>query len=631
MKIYSCRLVAIMVSMKHFQQLSITDRQNINRLLAKSFYRVDYTSSELVFENMFAWNFRGQIEVMWLSEDVALIRSQEKGGNWIFFPPVCRNEIEFIKAMDFVRQHYPDNLVCGLSKTMVEACQNLKCLFLYDDYYSEYIYDPRELSEMKGGKFARKRNQIAQFHKRYQFTFAPYTKEHLSDVLLFLSRYKEQGGSTEDFEAIVHVLKNGSSFDYVCDLLIADEKIIGLSIGVISVFGHAVIMFEKSDFDYIGSGAALVQLTTSKHYAECKYLTRQEDLGLPQLRKAKLSLNPIAKERKYACVFDPLKIRLHELYMQTFDDSHDYVDFFFLHSYQTNNTYYVQKDGLVVSALHVLAKKMIFNDQIFNLPFIVAASTDVNFRRQGLMREVMSKTFAGLLEQGQMVVALYPTDPAFYYPYGFVHYAHSISLSSYQEVVDCGLEQTTDCDLLADMYHHCIQNDEGFVIRDKNYYENYLNSLWQDGVVFDLIKHDQDIIGYVAHKDGEVDEILLCGTKRPRHKDIDFAKVEMPHRDGNTPTNMIRIIDIVKLLESLRFSNSEKADVTISIQDQFIASNNVTIRLVLDAGRIHAFPFEQADIVITIEEMTKIIFGQSVDAKLTFLSPKKKLVCFDKF
>lgn len=617
--------------MEHFRSLSIDDQERINHLLSDSFYYQTYTSSELVFENIFAWSFQNQIEVTWIDESIGIIRSLEKDGVYIFFPPVCRTAEQFIKGMEFIKQNYPHNIVGGLSKTMVDVCQNQSCLFLHDDYYSEYIYDPRELAEMKGGKFSRKRNLIAQFHKKYQSEFVPFTKDRYGDVIAFLNRYQEQGGSTEDFPAIRHVLEKGDQLNYFRDLLLSEGRVIGLSIGAISVFGHAVILFEKNDFDYIGSGAALVQLAASAHYSECKSLTRQEDLGLPQLRKAKLSLNPLIKERKYACVFDPLIIQLHGLYLKTFNDSRDYVDFFFLHSYRQENVYYVEKENNVASALHVLMKKMVFNNQVFDLPFIVAASTDERYRRQGLMREVMAKTFTGLRKQGHMLVSLYPVDPAFYYPYGFVHYTNSISLSSYQEVVECRLEQTTDCDLLSNMYSHCIQDSEGFVIRDKDYYEAYLNSLWQDGVVFDLIKHDEETIGYVAHKDGEVDEVLLCGAKRPIHKDIDFANVEMPHPDGDIPMNMIRVLDIVKLLQSLKIANEEKADVNVRITDDFVAENNVTVKLILSNGQISVLPADEAKLSISIEEITQVIFGRKTNPDLSFLSPKKRMVCFDKF
>ena len=319
--------------MNTFKNLELIDKERINRLVRDSFYYSAYSSSELVFENMFVWNFNRQIEILWLDEDLALVRSFEKDNRWIFFPPICRTPDKFKQGLTHIKNNYPSALVGGLSKDMLAIASIEGALYLYDDYYSEYIYDPVELAEMKGGKFSRKRNLIAQFKEKYSYAFAPYTDEYLQAVKDFLYRYEQEGGAGEDFDAILYALNNREKIDLFCDLLLVEGLVVGLSIGTIIVFNHAVILFEKNDFNYVGSGAVLVQLTSDARYRNCRVLTRQEDLGLPQLRKAKLAFNPIEKERKYSCFFDSDTIQLYHLYLASFEDSRDYVDFFFLHYY----------------------------------------------------------------------------------------------------------------------------------------------------------------------------------------------------------------------------------------------------------------------------------------------------------
>lgn len=617
--------------MQTFRTLSIADRQLINQILQESFYFDGYNSSELVFENIFVWNYRQQIEILWIEDSIAIIRSLEKEGEWIFMPPVCRSNDEFLVGMKYISKHFPNNLVVGLSQKMVDACKNEKILILYDDYYSEYIYDPRELAEMAGGKFSRKRNLVAQFKKKYTYEFVPYTDAHFQDLKAFLIRYQDEGGAGEDFDAIIHALENKEKLHLFCDLLIVDGLIVGLSIGAISVFNHGVILFEKNDYNYTGSGAILVQLACQSHYQGLKSLSRQEDLGLPQLRKAKLAWNPIVKERKYACLFNPDAIQLHNLYRKSFDDSSDYVDFFFLHSFDINRAYYVKKDKQIVSALHIIMKKMMFNNQILDLPFVVAASTDPQYRRQGLMREVMDHTFADLRKQGYFLTSLFPVNPDFYFDYGFVHYTFGVSLEHFSTSFECNIEQTNDGALLSSMYNHCIADKEGYIMRDENYFDAYLNSLWQDGVVFDLIKKEGETFGYIAHKDGDIDEILLCGEGRPVHKDIAFSEAVMPSPDGHIPLNMMRIIDVKKLLETLTFEKNAMASINLRITDSFIIENNCELNLNLKNGRLTITTSSSIDLTISIEDLTKVIFLGSGNDRLSFLFPKKKLICFDKF
>ncbi len=617
--------------MHNFKILNLNDQKSINNLLKGSFYYEEYTSSELVFENLYVWNYCNQIELLWIEEGIAIIRCLEKDKFWIYFPPVCKTRSEFIRGLNFIRENYPNNLVVGLSQKMIETCNDNKFLILYDDYYSEYIYNPCELAEMKGGKFSRKRNLISQFKKKYQHEFISFSNSYLESVKEFLNRYQDEGGADEDFDAIIFALENEKSLNLFCDLLMVDEAIVGLSIGAISVFNHGVILFEKNDYNYVGSGAILVQLTTQKHYSNLSYLTRQEDLGLPQLRKAKLALNPLVKERKYSCVFNPDAIDLYNLYKKSFDDSSDYVDFFFLHSYNSQHAYFVKRDDKIVSALHIIMKKMMYRNQVFDLPFVVAASTDNDYRRKGLMREVMSKTFADLKDKGYWLVSLYPVNPAFYLDYGFVHFSYGLKLEKLESTFQCGLEQTNDSDMLSKMYNHCIEDQDGFIIRDESYYNQYLNSLWQDGVVFDLIKKDGETLGYVAHNDGDIDEILLCSEQRPIHDDIDFSQAVMPHHIGDIPSNMIRIINIKKLLESITVEKNIAVNISVRITDHFVEDNNVIVNISSRNGLLAVEPSDSYELSISIEDLTKVLFLGQGDSRLAFLFPKKKMVCFDKF
>ena len=426
-------------------------------------------------------------------------------------------------------------------------------------------------------------------------------------------------------------MKHKDELDLLCDILVVSDIVVGLSIGVISVFDHGVILFEKSDYNYIGSGTILVQLTTAKHYRSCRILSRQEDIGLPQLRKAKLALNPLYKEKKYACIFDSKTIQLYNLYLESFDDSKNYVDFFFLHIYRLRRAVYIERDNRIVSALHILMKKFVFNAQIFDLPFVVAASTSANYRRQGLMREVMSKTFYAMREKGYCLISLYPANPQFYLDYGFVHYAYNISLKSYPKSFECGLEQTNDSSLLSGMYSACIKDYEGYVVRDEKYYTKYLNSMWQDGIVFELIKKDKQVVGYVAHKNGDVEEILLCVEEMPINKKIDFSNSELPSPNGTIPSNMIRIIDVLAFLRRIKYEGTNHIHLRIKITDDFVIENNQTILIKNIGDKLTIDACLEFDIEMTIEALTEVIFLGKGDAKLSFLFPRRKMVCFDRF
>ncbi|MDD3099297.1 MAG: GNAT family N-acetyltransferase, partial [Bacilli bacterium] len=322
---------------------------------------------------------------------------------------------------------------------------------------------------------------------------------------------------------------------------------------------------------------------------------------------------------------------LYHLYLASFEDSRDYVDFFFLHYYHPERAFGVQRDGTIVSALHIIMKQMIYNNKIIDMPFIVAASTDQKYRRQGLMREVMAKTFQALIAEGQTIVSLYPVNPDFYRDYGFVQYTFTRDINSYAKSFECGLEQTSDAALLASMYDKCISEYEGYVVRDEQYYTRYMNSLWQDGYVFELIKKAGEVVGYLVRKDEDISEILLCGEEKPMHKDLDTTDTFMPHPDGDIPSNMIRVLNVEKLLLSMSFDRDTSFDLRLKITDIFVNTNNLVLDLSVQSGRLVLSRCDNYDFEVSIEALTEALFTGRGDDRLAFLFPHKKMVCFDKF
>ena len=185
--------------------------------------------------------------------------------------------------------------------------------------------------------------------------------------------------------------------------------------------------------------------------------------------------------------------------------------------------------------------------------------------------------------------------------------------------------------MLSNMYSACIKDYEGYILRDEKYYAKYLNSMWQDGVVFELIKKNNEIVGYVAPKDGDVEEIMLCKEEKPIHKKIDFSNSELPSPKGTIPSNMIRIIDVASLLERIKYDGVNQVRLRIKITDDFVIENNQTILIENIGDKLTITPCQEFDIKITIEALTEVIFLGKGDAKLSFLFPRRKMVCFDRF
>jgi len=615
--------------MTTFRILTIQDKKQLNQILLQAPWTDQYLSSEYVFENLFAWNFTESIEILWCGNK-AILRSLLKGKR-VYLPPVASTPQDFSSCMDKIHEMDPKAVIVGLTEKMLPMINQPHQFILYDDVLSEYIYLSKEMIELKGGKYHRKRNQLSQFIKKYHYALTDYQVTHRAQVIEFLDRYQQQGGTSEDRDAILHTLDHINRLDVFADLLWVDDLLIGVSIGVISIFNHGVHLFEKADIQYSGSYAALIHLVYSKRYADVTYVTRQEDLGLPELRKAKLSYNPIQKERKYVCTLDPELRQYHELYMECFNDSKEYVDFFFIHQASRDQAIGIKIEDHLVSGLHLIQKSLFFNHQTWDTQFIVAAATKKAYRRQGFMNEVMEKAFHKSYQQGISFLSLFPVSQQYYTPYGFITYTYTEPLGTQREKRECTLEQTVSASLLSSLYEQSVKDKEGYMIRSESWWLNFMNALYQDHDEFSIIKDGSDVIGYLAHKETEVDELCLIKDVLPVVAGYDFSSYHVPSLQHQHAGNMIRIIHLKNFLSRFNPVIQQSSDIYIKFIDDRIQENNCTLRIIADFGMIKFEDSIKYDLEITMTEFTNLVFNGKGPKELSCFFPQHPMICYDRF
>lgn len=163
----------------------------------------------------------------------------------------------------------------------------------------DYIYKREDLANLKGKIYHKKKNLINFFSKNYSFEAKPLLKEYTQDVLNILEKWKE-GKDESDLQSSKEAL-----------LLMDELQLCGIiyyvnGIPAAFVLGEEneggksfIIHFEKAVDNYKG----LYQFI-NKSFAEIlpekyEYINREQDLGLENLRKSKLSYKPFCFIKKY--------------------------------------------------------------------------------------------------------------------------------------------------------------------------------------------------------------------------------------------------------------------------------------------------------------------------------------------
>ncbi len=165
--------------------------------------------------------------------------------------------------------------------------------------YAEYIYNVDDLCSLKGKKLAKKKNLISQFKRSFPDfkieLFADFFKQGVSDLA---EKMSGPAGIGQEFSALATAL------DYFKDLklkglvLLNKNRVAGFSIfSPVSSEGATMtydIHFEKADRDFKGASQMINHGTAEYLKDKCKYLNREQDLGLKGLRQSKMSYNPAA-------------------------------------------------------------------------------------------------------------------------------------------------------------------------------------------------------------------------------------------------------------------------------------------------------------------------------------------------
>lgn len=236
-------------------------------------------------------------------ESSLFIKGFDPVGNSVIFHIPC-GDIEFERFISIVKnwceRNNINNAVVILPETNssdeYEADKTANSSYLLG--WMEYLYDANRFVAYSGKKMEKKRNHFNYFVNN----FSPYSVEeicehNIPDLLAFTVDFADNrnGDDLADYECnqVLDALRNFSLYGYEGIAIRIEGKIVGYSFGEIA-YDTFVIHVEKADTNYRGSyqavASALARFAIEKY--QCKYLNREDDMGVQSLRRSKLSYHP---------------------------------------------------------------------------------------------------------------------------------------------------------------------------------------------------------------------------------------------------------------------------------------------------------------------------------------------------
>ena len=282
-----------------FQKIDLSDPGRYNAFL----HTCGERGCEYSLTNLFLW---GRQRVAFVHGCLALFSQFQRKSVYPF--PIGDGDVGAVLDA-IIHDAKARGLQCRLTSMTAADCATLEerypgqFRFHPDRDGCDYIYAIDDLARLPGRKFQRKRNHVNRFRQNHpdcQFvlideSMLPQVQEMLDRW--FASRCTEDGQQDFYMEQIAlrRAFENWNALSLVGAVLVENGNILAMTAG--SFFSETAfdVHFEKALEDVDGAYAAINQLFAAhlqKTYPALRWLNREDDLGLPGLRKAKLSYCP---------------------------------------------------------------------------------------------------------------------------------------------------------------------------------------------------------------------------------------------------------------------------------------------------------------------------------------------------
>lgn len=544
-----------------------------DQIIFNNFIQNECHGSELCFANIFAWKNDDELQIY--HDDNLLII---KGRNF-FFPPLVK-KMPYSKGLDFIQEYCKVNkfpfAIYGITEKFLPFMQVENSILTPHPELDEYLYNARDLVTYSGKKFHSKRNLYNQFIKiPHEFlSYAPYMR---SDIKVLIEEWANENSPTNEMDGIFALLNNLDVIHCFCDCIIIEGKVEAFAIGSL-LHNIGIVLFEKANTAFPGIYAAIVHLVAQKHFQEVTYINRQEDMGIENLRKSKLSYNPSGFIKKWHLTYE-LTTQARQIYNYHFNDSPAYQDFFF--SNKIKEGHYLEENKIIKSMLFSRTQNLLYHNTEIKAKIIFALATHPFYLRQGNMKQLLKQLFNEWYNESPLIT-LHPAIENFYQNLGFSEFDRIAVLSN-----DYLFDEKVNLNELANIFQQHALHYDIYEKRDQQRWQEIENELkLTDGKISYLIKKaTKKIIGYSIYDGEEIIELVT-----------DEA---LPSK----PNNLLRIINLDYILRACSFIPED----SIQVVDNIISKNNILI-----TGK------KTTIITLTIEELTRMLFKD-----LTILIPSR--------
>ena len=259
--------------------------------------------SEFTFANLYLFRAAHAYRVTVVG-DALVVTGRGYGGERYFFPPFSGNVAAALrvllgKGMTLYGADEPfaDRYLAGTGVELAEDRNNF-----------DYLYRRSEMAELPGSRFHKKRNRVKYFANRHCYRVEPYSTQFRDGALALLDEWfrvrRFAGGASlvREVDATREALELAEQLGLQGLVVVVEGAVAAFVLGERLNRTTSVCHFEKADPFMEGLSQLVEREFNRLLFTDCTWTNREQDLGQPGLRAAKLSYHPEALVRKFRAV-----------------------------------------------------------------------------------------------------------------------------------------------------------------------------------------------------------------------------------------------------------------------------------------------------------------------------------------
>lgn len=292
-----------------FKKLSAENVEGLTKYYGR---RPDRTCDSVILDN-FLWSSYYHVHYA-ECEDRAVLWKMNIFGKQYAALPVCAMEDlpEFFYELE---RHFNQELKLPLEIYLADEAA-VEYLNLPLERYSvtelpdsrDYLYSAQALKTLSGKVLHKKKNNLNAFKKSYdgRYEYRTLCCSDRQSVWDFLDKWREgkgqqvEGHLDYEVKGIHEILRNCSVLNVRMGGIYVDGMLEAFSIGSYNEREKmAIIHIEKANPEMRGLYQMINQQFLIHEFPEAELVNREDDMGLPGLRQAKMSYAPIDFAKKY--------------------------------------------------------------------------------------------------------------------------------------------------------------------------------------------------------------------------------------------------------------------------------------------------------------------------------------------